>query len=262
MAKAQNYIETLQMKGISSFSTEEFASQTGISYIAAQAALHRLREKGQIATPYHKFHVIVPPSIRAFGCLPAEEFIDDLMKKLNTPYYVGLLSAAEYHGASHQSSQVFQVITKKRIADLECGRIRVKFLQKKNIEKIPISTRNVRTGYVKISTPESTAYDLIGYADVCAGLNHVATVLKELQEAFKPKNLVDTAKYFPTPWVQRLGYLLVLVGARDHAEVLLEYIAKKATRTTPLSPIKTMTGFPIDRHWKVAVNASVEADEI
>ena len=47
------------------------------------------------------FHVIVPPAYRRLGCLPADQFIPDLMSHLGEPYYVGLLSAARLSYPSH-----------------------------------------------------------------------------------------------------------------------------------------------------------------
>jgi hypothetical protein len=56
------------------------------------------------------FHVIVPPEYRSLGCLPPEQFAPALMETLGMPYYAGLLSAAQFHGAAHQRPQVFQVV--------------------------------------------------------------------------------------------------------------------------------------------------------
>ena len=55
------------------------------------------------------FH-IVSQEFRDKGCLPASHFIPYLMEHLGEKYYAGLLSAAEYHGAAHQRTQVFQVL--------------------------------------------------------------------------------------------------------------------------------------------------------
>jgi len=47
--------------------------------MAMKAALRRLRKKGEIAMPYRGFYVIVPPEYHALACLPAEQFIPDLI---------------------------------------------------------------------------------------------------------------------------------------------------------------------------------------
>ena len=60
--------------------------------------------------PFRGFHLIVPPEYRALGCLPADQFVPQLMEHLGLVYYAGLLSAASLHGAAHQAPMVFQTI--------------------------------------------------------------------------------------------------------------------------------------------------------
>src|ERR1035438_10180284 len=45
----------------------------------------------------------------------------------STAYYVALLSAAVYHGASHQAPQVFQVMADGRVLDRAIERVRPRF---------------------------------------------------------------------------------------------------------------------------------------
>jgi hypothetical protein len=46
---------------------------------------------------------------------------------------------------------------------ITCGKIRVMFVARKNMELIPTTDFKTPRGYLKISTPEATAYDLVGY---------------------------------------------------------------------------------------------------
>jgi predicted transcriptional regulator of viral defense system len=57
------------------------------------------------------FYVIIPPDYSKQGIIPPYLYIDDLMKSLDTPCYVGLLSAAALYGAAHQQPTVYTVIT-------------------------------------------------------------------------------------------------------------------------------------------------------
>ena len=70
----------------------------------------------------------MPPEYRSLACLPADQFIPALMKRLNLPYYVGLLSAAQFHGAAHPRPQEFQVFLAKNRRSIQCGALRVAFL--------------------------------------------------------------------------------------------------------------------------------------
>jgi hypothetical protein len=67
-------------------------SDTEPSFVAAQTALRRLKQQGRVVSPRRGFYVVVPPEYRAAGSLPASWFIDDLMRYLDQPYYVGLLA--------------------------------------------------------------------------------------------------------------------------------------------------------------------------
>lgn len=62
------------------------------------------------------FYIIVTPEYSIQKILSPDLFIDTLFKYLGRPYYVGLLSASFYHGASHQKPQEYFVIIDKPVA--------------------------------------------------------------------------------------------------------------------------------------------------
>lgn len=101
-------------------------------------AVNRLAKHGAIASPARGFYVIVPPEYRALGCLPAEQFVPALMKRLGLPYYAGLLTAAQYHGAAHQRPQEFQVFLDRRRRPIACGRVRVAFMVRTRLRDVPV----------------------------------------------------------------------------------------------------------------------------
>lgn len=227
---------------------------------AARAALRRLKHKGLIAAPVRGFHVIVPPEYQALSCLPPEQFIPQLMDGLDVPYYAGLLTAARVHGAAHQQPQVFQVVVPKNRPSIRCGRAVVTFVARHNAMAIPTLQLNTPRGYLRVSIPEATAFDLVGYPQHCGGLSNVATVLAELAEKLSPERLAAVAPLSPTPWAQRLGYLLEQVGEPERATSLAEHIARAATETAPLSTMHPGDRSRRDARWKLAVNVEVEPD--
>jgi len=200
--------------------------------------------------PYQGFYVIVPPEYRSLGCRPAEQFIPDLMNYLGEYYYVGLLSAAEYHGAAHHRPQVFQVMVAKPRRTIISGKVQVNFIVRGNIEAIPTQPRNTVSGILKLSTPEATAFDLTGYYRHCGWLDNVATVLSELVEVIDPEKLVTVAGLSPITWVQRLGYLLESVGSEEIWQPLLEYINAKKPVRSPLLPSVTIKGAVFSKRWQ------------
>jgi predicted transcriptional regulator of viral defense system len=257
---ASDFIAGLMARGRYHFTTEEALQSEGSSLDAVRAAIRRLRKKGLVATPYRGFHVIVPPEYRRIGCVPAEQFIPQLMERLGSPYYGALLTAARYHGAAHQQPQVFQVVVPKNRPGLVCGAVRVEFVARHNAERIPCVLFNTPRGRISVSSAEATAIDLIGYFASAGGLDNTATVLADLLDAMEPERLPQVAALSPRPWSQRLGYLLSLIGAPRHAAALSGFLAGSATKLVPLDPSFRVRGAPRDERWKVIVNVKVEPD--
>lgn len=260
MASLAQYVRDLQSRGRYSFVTEEAARATGGSTIAVRAALRRLKSKGEIADPHRGFHVIVPPEYRELGCLPPDEFIPQLMAHLDEPYYVALLSAAAYHGASHQKPQVFQVMVSRRRRPISCGGARVQFVSRSDMSDTPVVERNTPRGTLRIASPAATALELVAYPTHAGGLDNVATVLAELAEAIEPEALVAEAQRAAASWVQRLGYLLTLVDASELALALEPVIDAHHPFPVPLDPSAAAAGSPSDSRWRLIVNAEVEHD--
>lgn len=253
-------ISKFASEGRTCFSFEELKQRVASSPEALKSALRRSLKKGEIAMPQRGFYVILPPEYRSMGCRPAEQFIPDLMAHLGEVYYAGLLSAAEYHGAAHHRPQVFQVLVAKPRRSIKCGRVKVNFVVRKNVEAIPTQPRNTPAGILKLSTPEGTAFDLVGYFKHCGWLDNVATVLAELAEKIDPEKLVKIAELSPIAWSQRLGYLLEKVGVPDIWQPLARYIEDKKPVRAPLLPSAGIKGSKLDSRWRVFVNTEVEAE--
>ena len=168
--RARDYIRELAASGRHFFTTEDAVDAIGGKPDAVRAQLRRLGEQGHLAQPVRSFRVIVPPEYLRLGCLPAEQFIDPLMEFLGEPYYVGLLSAAERHGAAHHRPQITQVVVRKNRAPVSCGVVRVVFIARADLGQMPVSRLNTPRGAVSYSTPEVTGLELVGYPGHAGGL--------------------------------------------------------------------------------------------
>lgn len=256
---ARDYLTDLAASGRYAFSLREARAALGGSPDATKLALNRLAKRKLIASPARGFYVIVPPEYRALGCLPADQFIPALMKHLGLPYYAGLLSAAQYHGAAHHRPQEFHVFLPKNRRPIRCGSVRVAFIARKRLKDVPVQGFNTPRGTIQVSTPEATALDLIGYPDHVGGLNQVATVLSELAERIDPEHLAAAAAAAPIPWAQRLGYLLDHLGFDAKTPALKDYVRRNAKQSTLLLP-KAPQKRARNKGWKLYVNAHVEAE--
>lgn len=256
------YIEELRSRGRCSFTTEEIVEQLDKTRTAANAFVRRLREKGRVATPVRGFHVVVPPEYRRLRCLPPRDFVPFLMEYLERDYYVGLLSAAAFHGAAHQQPQTFQTMVDEIRRQVECGRVRIEFHERSGLSDVP--TQHVNTDYsqIPISTREATAVDLVGFAGQIGGLDRVATVLVELAEEIDADRLAEVGPDIaPDAWLQRLGYLLDTLGFEERTGPLAEFVDKNVQEVTPLrSERGGRTGKPRDEKWRVAINHQLDPD--
>jgi predicted transcriptional regulator of viral defense system len=260
LTKARQYVETLAATGHHHFDSVEAQSALGVSVAAAKLALNRLAKQKLIASPARGFYVIVPPEYRGLGSLPADQFIPALMERRGLPYYAGLLSAAQYHGAAHQRPQEFQVFLDRKRRPIVCGMVRVAFIVRKHLRDVPVQSFNTPRGTVLVSTPEATALDLVGYQHRAGGIDRVATVLSELAERINSKKLAAAAAAAPVAWAQRLGYLLEHVGAGEKAVALRAYVRTHAHESTALVPSVPHESTPRHDDWKLYINSDVEAE--
>ncbi len=254
-------VDDLQAGGRYTFDRSEALDALQVNLLSLKRAMMRLGTKKRIVAPRRGFYVIVPLEYRAAGAPPPSWFIDDLMRYLGRPYYVGVLSAAALHGAGHQQPQEFQVVTDVPQRPVLAGRARTRFLVKKNIARTPTVAVRTETGTMQVSTPEATAIDLLRYVSAAGGLSNVATVLAELAERTDGRRLADAAEIDgELANAQRLGYLLDHIGADRQASPLANWIDERKPRTAPLKPGKAVKGYPVNRRWKVIVNDEIEVD--
>ena len=242
----------------------EVAELLGLPADQVPPVVARLRNKGQLFSPTRGAYVPIPPEYRSWGATPASHFVDPLMAHLGHPYYVGLLSAAEIHGAAHQRPQVFQVVTTARLRDRAFGRVRIAFVTSARAAYRPTTTLNTPTGTMVVATPEVTVLDLVASPRRGGGLSNVATVAAELvgDGRLDIQALTAAAGTYPLAVVQRAGWLvdhvagLLGIGVDTGSLVLL---AAERTEPTALAAGGRRSG-ALDERWNVLVNTAVEPD--
>ena len=258
----REYVADLLARGRYHFISADAQAALGVSPAAAKLAINRLSKQKVIASPARGFYVIVPPEYQALRCLPADQFIPDLVKRLGLSYYAGLLSAAQYHGAAHHRPQEFQVCLPVNRRPIQCGAVRVVFIVRKQIAEVSVQPFNTPRGTILVSTPEATAFDLIGYAHHVGGLDNAATVLSELAEKIDPEELVVAAHAAPVSWTQRLGYILEFVGNGERTGPLKRYVHEHAKHTVALLAGGPRKRSRDDRDWKLHVNVEIDVESL
>lgn len=262
------YLESLRSSGRRYFTSEEIRKELSLSDDAAKSGLYRLKKEGKIISPVKGLYVIVPPEHKPYGSIPAEELVPIVMGYLDAEYYVGLLSAAMYFGATHQKPARFQVISNKRIKhSLKFGQVVIELIYKNSLSNLPTKDFVVSTGYLKIATPELTALDLFRYTNRAGGISHIATVLSELVENMDADKLLALAEKTGESYqVQRIGYVIEQVDVMDEAKknsvvnTLVQYLKKTDPPYIPLVPNMPKAGFSRCKKWKIIENTDFESD--
>ncbi len=209
-----SYVSGLLSSGRTDFTAEEAERALGVGHGAFLDAAERLQRREALLNPRQGFYVVVPPQYASWGAPPPAWYIDALMRREGQAYYVGLLKAAELHGATHQAVMEFQVVTAKRLPRIRAGRNLIVFYFRKDMEAVTagIEDRKTDTGTMKFSSSALTALDLLRYPQASGGIDNVATVLSDLGQKIDPEQLAVLSGAVERPVVQRLGYLLEHLG--------------------------------------------------
>ena len=256
-------------RGISALTLDQVIDLTGLSRGAAREAMRRARAAGHFFAPAPGLYIPIPSEFSSWGVVPAMDFIDQLMGFLGRSYYVGLLSAAELHGAGHQRPQAFQVMVDRPLADRDIERVRLRFYARAHLADVPIVLRNSRTAQVRVSSPEATVFDLAARPNDSGSLDNVATIYGELIQgaALDTASLTAVAPQYPLSVVRRVGWLLDHVASYADTAALSEPLRDLVASRSAMGrrPVDLLAAGgprrgPSDATWGLVVNATVEPD--
>jgi predicted transcriptional regulator of viral defense system len=238
--------------------TSELEQMTGERGATLRGSLRRLVNRGRLFSPARGFYVAVPPEYRSWRVLPAEWFIDGMMEHLRRDYYVGFLSAAARHGASHQAPQTFRVVcSPPSLADRDIERVRLRFTVSDRVRDMPTEQHTVQTGYIKIATRETTMVDLAWRPKLGGGISNVATVLREI-DGLDSERLARVALLRPRPVARRLGWLIERF--RPEFDTHWLRLVARPDEGEPTLLVPGPRRGKLDRDWGLRINTEVEPD--
>lgn len=255
------FVDRLQRQGRYTFALPELAASTSANARSVSAAITRLIAKGRLRrfTAKGDFFIIVPHEHHSLGAPPVAWVLEDYMHHLGLSYYVGLLSAAEWHGSAHFAVQELQVVVSKQLRPAQIGRTRVHFVVKRAAADTPVETRATEAGSVRVSTVEATLLDMVRYPRAVGGLNRIATIATDLGRLCRPAAMQAALDAANDPRsTQRLGYLLEKVGFKAPADVARRWVAAHRHALCPLEPALPAKG-PRRPDWDVIENTTIEA---
>jgi len=254
------YLQKIRSKGRYYITLSELEKNSNLSYKAIQQTIFRAKKSRKIAQIRQGFYVIIPPEYSISGILPVYLYIDDLMLYLKRNYYLGLFSAAILHGAGHQQTMNTQLIIEQpSMRKIKNKKLEIAFFTKNNWNKKDIIKKKTDAGYMKVSTPELTAIDLIYYHKRIGGINRTLPILEELSEEINPHRLFETAQIFKNQTtIQRLGFLFdKVLNENTLASMLHKSIENIKTNKTLLSSLSPNKG-KINKKWNVVINIDTD----
>lgn len=262
MKGVQEFIENALSKIKYSFTWEELTEFSPKSSNGLRNELDRLIRKKKIISLKRGFYLIISPQFQAFNKIPISLYLDDLFKIVDKPYYLAFYSASLYHGASHQVVQTDYVMTMPpNLRSINKGLTYIDFCSTTHWPKKNVIQKKSETGYFNISSPALTAIDLVHYQSKMGGLNRVFTVIEELSEEIKMKDINDLLSWYPhKSSIQRLGYLFHELQADDLAESIKTYLSKRTIYPVTLSSEKTKNMGELNQLFKVYINLKPESD--
>lgn len=265
--KLEYWIEECQSKGKLAFSLVELRqSFQGNTDTSLKRMLDRLSEKQKIISIFKGYYLIIPAQYSSKGILPVTMFIDGLMNFLDRKYYVALLNAAALHGASHQQPQEYFIVTSyPPLRNTVKKGLKINYISTK---KLPLETllekKKTETGYIIVSNPILTAIDLVNYEKRIGGLNRAATVINELSETIKSKDIKEEfIKYAPVSSLQRLGFILEeILNKKLIGDKIFSVCKKEGIKfyAIPLKASGEKNKGILNEKWKIMVNTEIEID--
>lgn len=260
-----DWIHSREIRGRATFSVADvkdaFAERPSKSI---NTELSRQVSRGRVQSVYRGFYVIVPVQYQLKGVIPPAYYVDGLMDYVGKPYYLGLLSAAAMHGATHQRAMKTQVMTVVPRIKASGKNSLLDWNYRQEIPETFVVKKNAEIGTLRYSGPELTAVDLVQFASHVGGYQRVATVLAELMDSVDMEKAGELLRFTTVATLQRLGYLLECVLSRqDLADKLFRVLKAQGSWNSILlsNDRDRRAGAPANR-WHVNGNIDIEVDDL
>jgi predicted transcriptional regulator of viral defense system len=260
------WADNLMAKGKMAFTIEDVRRAfPAFTEANTKLALNRLFKKGKAMSIHKGYYLLITPQYQTRGVLPPPIYLDGLMKYLKRPYYLGLLSAAVFYGAAHQQPQEFFVFTNfPQLRPIKKKGLKVNYISVNTISDKFLESHKTESGYLKISSPELTAVDLINFEKRIGGLSRAATVLNDLAEELKIEKInLEFLNHVSALSLQRLGFILDKILHKTEIATHLYNQCKAAKIKFYRKPVMASgktKGFNSDNKWKVIINTDIEPD--
>jgi len=252
--RLRRWVDELQAEGRYTFTKEEASKATHLVDPNLRIYLGRLVSKGRLAMPRRGFFVIVPLEHRSLGGPPASWFLDALMAAEGREYYVALVSAAAIYGVSTPPLAALQVMVESQRRPVQVGHHRIDFFVRPAAELMPRREVKTPTGTMMVSTPATTALDLVAFQHHIGGLDRAVSLISRFADQIDTYDLLLAARRASPPTFQRLGFLLEQMGKEkpvEEIEIILRSVKHDIVKLHPGVPVG---GSAFSNRWLLWLN--------
>jgi predicted transcriptional regulator of viral defense system len=218
--------------------------------------LHHLVEKNWILKIRSGVYLIAPLEAGEGGASTYTLHSFAIASVLVKPYYIGYLSALNFHGLTDRVPPSVYVATTKFRHPKEILGTRFVFIKIHQRKMFGIDEIEIEKMPIRISAPEKTIIDCMDHPEYCGGIEEVAKAFYFSRDELDTRNVVDYAvKIGNAAVIKRLGYIAEVFGWNDY----LRYLSavKLKSGYSYLDPRLPKKG-AIREKWKIIVNASID----
>ena len=254
-------IEALEAEGRLTFTIEDAMKRLDARRKNTLAILGNLKRAKRIVSLTNGLYALWHPSERRWGIHPLP-LLDDLMKYRNCPYYVGLLSAADYYGAAHHKPQILQVIIPKQMKFRKAQKLGISFHVLNQFPSAGLSLVKTQGERTIFSSPERTALDLFYFESVCGGFKNICLVIRDLIPKMKPEDLEKVTHQYPySSSIQKLGYMIEHFNSdKQLLNILNNWATNRKLPNIALSARLPKRG-KVHSLWRIIENSPIEEEE-
>ena len=165
----EHWVDEVQASGRYSFLRAEAIRGSGLSAEGVKKALQRLSRRGRVVKVKDYYFVIVPLEYRvARRASPATWFIDSLMQAIGLPS-TSVCSARQLcMGRRTTNPRNFRCSPIGRFVHYRLAGRTFHFFSSRYVARSSTMMMKTPTGSIRISTPETTAVDLVRFEKVSA----------------------------------------------------------------------------------------------
>ncbi|KXB07609.1 transcriptional regulator, partial [candidate division MSBL1 archaeon SCGC-AAA382M17] len=170
-------LSRLSSKGKKIIEIGDIEDTLDVTYKNAKKIASDLKKKGWLDRMQRGKYVIVPLEAGESGTFTEHEFL--IASELVSPYYIGFLSALNFHGLTEQTPISVFVATTKRVRNRTIHNIPYYFVTLKEEKFFGTKEYSVAGKTVIISDPEKTLIDCLDHLEYSGGIEQVVNGLKE-----------------------------------------------------------------------------------